>query len=127
MPFALIDTNILIDHLRGKQSSTEFLTTLIKNEKKLLCSVITRLELFSGIRPGEEDFINSLLRIFQETNVDSAIADIAGKYMNQYMKSHGLTPVDAILAATAKKMNIPLYTLNKKHFPMTDIIVEVPY
>lgn len=123
----LIDTNILIDHLRGKPSSTDFIKSLIKTETKLLCSVITRIELLAGMRKGEEDIINSLLQIFQEVAVDSSIADSAGRYMNLYMKNYSLTPVDAILAATARKLNTPIYTLNIKHFPMEDIHVIAPY
>lgn len=124
---AIIDTNILIDHLRGKQSSTDFLKALIANETTLLCSVITRIEILAGARPGEENSINSLLKIFDEVNVDTVIANLAGKYLNQYMKSHGLTPADAIIAASAKKCNATVYSLNIRHFPMTDIDVVVPY
>jgi len=68
-----------------------------------------------------------LLQIFQEEPVDLTVAEFAGKYMNIYMKSHGLTAGDAILAATAKKMDAALFTLNAKHFPMADINVEIPY
>ena len=124
---ALIDTNILIDHLRGKSSSTDFLKSLIINETKLICSVITHIELMAGMRSSEEKQIRSLLQIFEEISVDVAVADLAGKYMNLFIKSHGLTAGDAILAATAKKMSITLYTLNAKHFPMADIKIEVPY
>jgi predicted nucleic acid-binding protein len=127
MVSAILDTNILIDHLRGKQSSTDFIKSLITNETKLLCSVITRIELFAGIRPGEENSINSLLKIFNEINVDVTIANLAGKYLNLYMKSRNLTPVDAIIAASAQKYNSTIYTLNHKHFPMKDIDVKIPY
>ena len=127
MEYAVLDTNILIDHLRGKQSSTDFIKSLIADETKLLCSVITRIEILAGIRPGEENSINSLLKIFYEINVDTTIANLAGKYLNLYMKSHSLTPVDAIIAASAKKYNSIIYTLNVKHFPMEDIDVVIPY
>lgn len=124
---ALIDTNILIDHLRGKSSSTDFLKSLIMDETKLVCSVITNIELIAGMRIGEEKQIRALLQIFEEIPVDIAVSDIAGEYMNIFMKSHGITVGDAILAATAKRRGITLYTLNAKHFPMNDIKIEVPY
>lgn len=127
LPSALIDTNILIDHLRGKPSATDFLKSLIMDEIKLVCSVITRVELLAGMRSGEDKQIRGLLQLFEEVPVDVAAAELAGKYMNLYMKSHGLTAGDAILAATAKKTGAALYTLNAKHFPMADICVEVPY
>ena len=124
---ALIDTNILIDHLRGKSSSTDFLKSLIINETKLVCSVITRVELIAGMRPGEDNKLKTLLQIFEEISVDISVADIAGKYMNIFMKSHGLTAGDAIIAATAKIMGSTLYSLNIERFPMTDINVKAPY
>lgn len=124
---ALIDTNLLIDHLCGKPMATDFLKSLIFNENKLFCSVITRIELLAGMRPSEDMQIRSLLQIFEEVPVDHTVAGLAGKYMNQYMKSHCLMVGDAILAATARKLNITIYTLNVKHFPMTDILIEVPY
>ena len=124
---ALIDTNILIDHLCGKSSSTDFLKSLIIDETKLVCSVITHVELLAGICPNEDKQIRTLLQIFEEVPMDLAVAEFAGKYMNLFMKSHSLTAGDAILAATAKKLGITLHTLNGKHFPMTDIQVNVPY
>ncbi len=127
MSSVLIDTNILIDHLRGKSTSTQFLTSLIKDEKRLVCSIITRIELLAGIRPGEEEKMDSLLRLFREITVDAAVANAAGIYMNRFMKSHGLTTGDAIVAATAKTNGIPVYTLNTKHFPMKDIEIITPY
>ncbi len=124
---ALIDTNLLIDHLRGKSAATDFLKALILDECKLICSVITRIELLAGMRPNEDMQIRSLLQIFEEAPVDPAVAELAGKYMSLFMKSHSLTVGDAILAATARKLGITLYTLNLKHFPMTDIDIEAPY
>lgn len=126
-PAFLIDTNILIDHLRGKPDATTFLKSLIKDEARLICSVITRIELLAGMRYGEGNQINALMQIFDEIPVDDATAEIAGKYMNEFMKSHGITTADAIIAATAKIHGSTLYTLNTKHFPMTDINVKSPY
>jgi len=126
-PSILVDTNILIDHLRGRPAATDFLKSLIKDEIKLSCSVITRIELLAGMRFGEGKQINTLLKIFDELPVDNAIAEIAGKYMNEFMKSHALTTADAIIAATVKKYGSTLYTLNIKHFPMSDISVKSPY
>jgi len=46
---------------------------------------------------------------------------IAGRYVNRYGKSHGVEVMDALIAATAKVNRLPLWTLNKKHYPMRDI------
>ena len=127
MAFTFIDTNILIDHLRGKREAVEFLTASILEQNKLVCSVITRIELVSGMRPGEESKIKKLLEVFEEIEVTRKISGIAGLYMNKYAKSHGINTADAIIAASAKYMDASLYTLNTRHFPMEDIKVAAPY
>jgi predicted nucleic acid-binding protein len=53
----LFDTNILIDHLKGKKEATLVLQNCINNKILLACSVITRIELLSGMRTGEESKI----------------------------------------------------------------------
>ncbi|HEY8500283.1 MAG TPA: PIN domain-containing protein, partial [Clostridia bacterium] len=55
------------------------------------------------------------------------IAEIAGRYLNKYRKSHGINMADAIIAATAKLTDSKLYTLNMKNYPMNDIEVIKPY
>ena len=123
----LIDTNILVDHLRGKPEATHFLISSITSQNKVLCSVITRIELMCGMKTSEESIINKLLQTFEEIEVTKKVAIVAGSYMNKYAKSYGINAADAIIAATAKYYNANLYTLNLKHFPMKDINVEAPY
>ncbi len=127
MSSILIDTNILVDHLRGMPSSSAFLESMLTDGIDIYCSVVTRIELYAGMRHYEENMVKSLLKMFQEVAVDIPIADSAGRYMNLFMKSHSLTPADAILAATAKCFDATLFTLNIKHFPMADIEVRQPY
>lgn len=128
MAIFLIDTNILIDHLRGKDKATEFLFAVhTDNDIKIALSVITRAELIAGMRPSEQDAIVRLLDLFEEIDLTRDIAQIAGLYMNGYLKSHGLNMADAVIAASAKCIGASLYTLNKKHFPMRDINIIVPY
>lgn len=125
--FALIDTNIFVDHLRGRDKATDFLQECINKYETVYYSVITRIELMAGMRHNEVSFINELLAVFKEVNLTSEIAYLAGLYMNKYMKSHGLNVPDAIIAAASIKLDASLYTLNTKHFPMKDIKVFKPY
>lgn len=127
MNLVLIDTNILVDHLRGQNLAISFLTRLLSIKSTIFCSVITRIELLSSMRPKEGSYIISLLQIFNEVNIEREIAIIAGMYMNTYASSHGLNTADAIIAASAKFVNATLYTLNIKHFPMKDIEILKPY
>jgi len=123
----LIDTNILVDHLRGNAAAVSFLSGLIDKRQTAYCSTITRIELLAGMRTNEEKAIRSLLDVFEEIDAGRNIAEIAGHYMRKYAGSHSLNAADAIIAATAKHAGAILYTLNSKHFPMDDIDVLKPY
>ena len=124
----LFDTNILIDHLKGLQAATVVLQRCIESKIRLACSVITVTELMSGLRnEDEQQQLELFLSGFEKLDVTLDIACQAGQYVNQFRKSHGVNIADAIIAATAKLNNIKLYTLNTKHYPMSDITVIKPY
>jgi predicted nucleic acid-binding protein len=121
----LLDTNILVDALRGHPDCETFLERTAKEE--LFCSVITSAELWAGVRPAEEDDLDVFLGAFRWVPVDESIARTAGRYMLMFAKSHGLLLPDALIAASAHQARAELVTLNVKHFPMKDIRVVAPY
>jgi len=123
----LFDTDILIDHLKGKSAATIFLKNCLDSKAKLACSVITEIEILSGMVEEEKNQIERFLSGFERIEVNLDIARIAGLYMNQYRKSHNVNIADAIIAASAKYARTSLYTLNKKQYPMSDIEIIKPY
>lgn len=123
----MIDTDILIDHLRGLQQAHRFLRERRESGDLLHVSVITHAELLAGARPSEEQMLQELLESLQTVMIDKAVAEQAGQYCREYSKSHGILLPDALIAASAKGVNAILVTLNAKHFPMKDIRVLVPY
>ncbi len=127
MNIFLFDTNVLIDHLKGKKEATDLLTKSAVNKGLLVCSVISVIELKTGMRQDEEQQLARFMMAFDKKEVTVGIADIAGTYMNLYGKSHGINMADAIIAATARSSGAKLYTLNRKHYPMTDIDIVKPY
>jgi predicted nucleic acid-binding protein len=128
MPQALlIDSDILIDHLRKEQSALDYIRQKIDAGFPLFISVISRIEIFSGVRKGEDETIRSLFDILTSVNVDLAIADEAGEYLRKFRKSHALSIGDAMIAATAKEMGMNLVTRNIKHYPMRDVEIVKPY
>ncbi len=104
----LIDSDILIDHLRKEQNALDYIQQEIDDGSPLFISVISRIEILSGARKGEEETIRSLFDILTSVDVDLAIADGAGKYMREFRKSHALSIGDAVIAATAKEMGMKL-------------------
>jgi len=121
----LLDTNILIDALRGHPRCEAYLESVVKEE--LLCSVITSAELWAGVRPTEEDELDIFLGTFRWLPVDEPTARAAGRYMLTFAKSHRLLLPDALIAASAQIARAELVTLNVKHFPMKDIRIAAPY
>ena len=122
----LIDTDVLVDFLRGVPQAVKFMEKLFSGAECYL-SPITVAELYVGVREGNERVIlDQFIQEFQIANLDAAIAQAGGLYRRDYGKSHGVGLADAILAATTKTLNLKLVTLNKKHYPMLKD-VHVPY
>jgi len=49
----LIDSDILIDHLRKEKKALDFLDSEIENGSILFLSVISRAEIYAGLRKGK--------------------------------------------------------------------------
>ena len=76
------------------------------------------------MRPEEEDATLLLLSVLRTAPVDQVIVDAAGSLYRRWHASHGLDVNDALLAATAMQTGGKIFTLNVKHYPMTDLLVE---
>src|SRR2546430_26214 len=58
--------------------------------------------------------------------LDHRLAVQGGLYRSDYSKSHNVGLSDALIAATATQWQVPLVTLNRRHFPMLQDVI-VPY
>ena len=120
----LLDTNVLILHLREKPGIAEILTRW-GEESDLYISVVTRTEILAGMRPREEERTLALLNALVNLPVDEAIADQAGRLIYQYARQgFQFSFPDAIIAATALRYNLVLVTTNIRHFPVPDLEIE---
>ncbi|MBI2174118.1 MAG: hypothetical protein HYU33_02840 [Candidatus Omnitrophica bacterium] len=75
----------------------------------------------AGVRKGEERQVENLFLVLDTLVLSSEIGRKAGQYLNSYSRSHGVELADALVAATAHFNKIPLWSLNKRHYPMRDI------
>jgi predicted nucleic acid-binding protein len=123
----LIDTDILIDHLRGETKARDFLKEAKIQGGELCYSVIAKAELYAGLRRSEEGSLSALLAGMDEVVIDGDVAVMAGRYKSMFQRSRGVLLPDALVAASAKQNDAVLVTLNGKHYPMKDIEVMVPY
>lgn len=115
----VVDTSILIDHLRGDSRARAVLSEAVESGQRLAGSVFTRTEILAGMRSGEEEDTYRLLALILWIEVDVAIAERAGEMARQYLRSHpGVDLVDFVIAATAEWLEADVWTRNTKHFPM---------
>ncbi|HNU02369.1 MAG: type II toxin-antitoxin system VapC family toxin [Phycisphaerae bacterium] len=120
----LIDTDVLVDYLRGHPQAVRYLRA---QKGPLALSAITVAELYAGVRDGEErEVLDAFVGIFQVLPVTDANARQGGLWRRDYGKSHGVGLADAVIAATAAEAGAVLVTLNQRHFPMSRDI-RVPY
>jgi predicted nucleic acid-binding protein len=116
---ALLDTNIIVDVLRGRAEAVDVVRSRVANGDELCISVLTRFELRAGARPNELNALAEHLALYDEIDVDRDIAEQAGEFANTYRRSHtAIDPIDYIVAASAQLHAHELLTLNVKHFPM---------
>lgn len=112
----LVDTDVLIDFLRGYNIAVSFIEN---NSSQIILSPIVVAELYAGVKGNNElAVLDHFISHFRVIPITSEIAKVGGLYKRDFGKSHGVGLADAILAATAEKEKAELKTINIKHYPM---------
>ena len=106
----VLDTDIVINLLKKQASTVQRFLGLIDQRTVMLISPVVVAEVYAGTLPREH------------ADIDHTTARAAGLYANAFGKSHqGISLEDFLLAAAAKLNRCPLWTGNRKHYPMEDI------
>lgn len=111
----LVDTDVLIWHLRGYAQATRRLDRL----QALTLSAMTYLELVQGMRSKAE--LVAVKEMLQRRSavllpLSEAITQRGIALMESRALSHGLRIGDALIAATALDHGLTLLTGNDRHF-----------
>ena len=115
----LVDTSVLIDHLRGDSRSVALLARLAQAGEELWSVTPVRTEILAGMRKGERSATLALLDSLRWLDITVEVADRAGALAARYLASHrNIDTVDYLIAAGAALLDARLLTQNVRHFPM---------
>ncbi len=119
----LVDTDIAIDFLRRREYALKLLESWA-GEGLLAISTLTHLEIYQGMKAGEEKATNAFLDGLVSVAVDVPIARRAGTMLGE-LRSKGMTIgiADAIIAAAALQFDAPLLTNKIEHYPFPNLKV----
>jgi predicted nucleic acid-binding protein len=115
----LVDSDVLIAHLRGVDAAREWLLRARRETGRLATSAVCVGEVAGGMRSGERREVTRLLASLEIFAVTSHAGWRAAEFMRRHRRSHAAIGVaDYLIAATADTEGLELATLNVKHFPM---------
>ena len=111
----IFDTNILIEIYRGNELIQNTVNSII--DDTIYISVITAAEFLVGAK-DKRDFarLEKDLEDYTQIPLSMEISKIFFELIGKYSLSRRPDIADTLIAATALYYDLPLYTLNKKHF-----------
>lgn len=114
----LVDSDVLIAHLRGIEEARTWLREAWR-AGPVAVSAVSITEITGGMRSSERREVWQLLGSFRVEPVTAHTAGRAGEFMRTYRRSHnGIGIADYLIAGTADLRGLQLATLNVRHFPM---------
>jgi len=121
-----IDTNILIDFLKGREPGTDALERALRNYQ---CGItaITEYELLYGMARirrsiGEEALTYALPTLPLDKKAASIAAHLHAELIH---RNKDIGVKDTLIAAICLSYNVPLLTANVKHFSRVDSLTLI--
>jgi len=117
----LLDSDVIIWHLRGRHEATEMIRKL-QNFSLPGCSAVSVFEVQMGVKRGEEEATLRFLKALKIFDINWEVADRSAQLVREY-KSKGQTlgVADALIAGTCLYHDLTLVTYNRKHYPIAEL------
>ncbi|MBI4304974.1 MAG: type II toxin-antitoxin system VapC family toxin [Chloroflexi bacterium] len=120
----LLDTTVLIDHLRGSPAVAEYLESLVEEAHQVGVCGVNIAELFAGIRPENRTLASGLIERLEYYEITPEAARTAGTFIYDFARrGRSLSTADALIAGVAMDRGAILVTANVRDFPMPELRV----
>ncbi len=121
IPILCLDTNLLIDYLKGRDPGASAVEKAVK-DVTCFVTAITTYELLFGKARGKRDVgEDSLLGMFSVLPLDQASATRAALLHDALIcKNQDIGLRDVLIAAICLEHHMPLLTMNEKHLSRVD-------
>ncbi|MGH7318210.1 MAG: PIN domain-containing protein [Candidatus Rokuibacteriota bacterium] len=119
MSKVVLDTDVLIDLLRGRVTARALLLR-VTEQAVPCCSVISVAEIHAGMRVPERARTIALLDSLVLLDVTPSVAELAGHF-KQRERGRPLELADCLIAATAVTEAAALATGNVRDYPMPEL------
>lgn len=112
-----LDTSILIDFYRKKDKRESAFFQLTNRYKLFAVSIVTEYEILVGSKPDQQEFWEGFFDKVTILPFSKPVSDSAVSITKQLRAANKLIEVpDIFIGATALAHNLPIATLNLKHF-----------
>ncbi len=118
----VLDTDFLIDLMRGHAGAVSLLEHLLDGPDPVGISAITMMQLYHGVSrvavpASEAARIENALKGIATYDLTREIASVAGRIDGELVvRGEGIDPADVIVGSTALLRNEPVVTRNGRHF-----------
>ena len=125
----LLDTDVMVDLIRGYPPALEWLEELMERKEKVSLSGFVVMELIQGCRSTEEiKEVETEVRDFVIRWPSRATCKRALVVYTRHRLSHSLGMIDSLIGQIAEDQRLPLCTFNNRHFEAIFKITTVqPY
>jgi len=112
----IVDTSVFVDLFKRRDAADEYIGTRLRSGRLAMHAAVAA-ELTAGIRDRAEmrefEALTRRARTIIPTEDDWTLAL---RLCRTYAKSSGVDWVDCLVAATAMRLDVPVATINEKHF-----------